>query len=396
LKVCNQNNITPKYLYYLKTQNIDLYDHRLVHKYNCLNNSYIFKILKIELMHLEQYTSQALKFSDLRESCPSFSLSLSLSLSRAIFQLTSFFSKRTRIIIVLFLSKRKIQQNSRFIKQTETKHRQKDIKKIEYFWYNRKNENSHSNVINNTKHFSFSPPPTLSTNEVNIINVNLYLLNYTNINKFNLLKSNNNKWFINLSQCNIPLKVQCLLQLGPNYSLPARNTNKNITQLIKNIENNIINLYTDTQDMIWNRSIYLIQSLRPPIQYLHQTEVKIANLIKITDKFIKNNPNIIYTRVDKGNIIVTLNKTEYINKIEEMLSDKDMYDIIAKDPTKKLTNDIKSLLAGWKTKGGITNTTYNSIYCSDGNLPKANGLPKIHKPGFNFRLIVSSIDGPTK
>jgi len=74
-----------------------------------------------------------------------------------------------------------------------------------------------------------------------------------------------------------------------------------------------------------------------------------------------------------------------------MLSDKDTYDLIAKDPTKK--SQIRSLLAGWKSKGYRTNTTYNSIYCSDGNLPRAYGLPKIHKPGFYFRLIVSSIDG---
>jgi len=63
----------------------------------------------------------------------------------------------------------------------------------------------------------------------------------------------------------------------------------------------------------------MIQSLRPLIQHLHQTEVKNANLIKIIDKFIKNDPNIIYIKADKGNITIALNKTEYINKIEELL-----------------------------------------------------------------------------
>jgi len=51
--------------------------------------------------------------------------------------------------------------------------------------------------------------------------------------------------------------------------------------------------------------------------------------------FIKNNPNIIFTRADKGNITVTLEKTEYLNKIEEMLNDTETYEKINKDPTKK-------------------------------------------------------------
>jgi len=44
---------------------------------------------------------------------------------------------------------------------------------------------------------------------------------------------------------------------------------------------------------------------------------------------------------------------------------------------------------------GITDNTYNMIYCSDGNLPCAYGLPKIHKLGFTFRIIISSVDSPT-
>jgi len=35
------------------------------------------------------------------------------------------------------------------------------------------------------------------------------------------------------------------------------------------------------------------------------------------------------------------------------------------------------------------------IYYSDGNLSRAYGLPKIHKPGFTFRIIISSVDSPT-
>jgi len=51
------------------------------------------------------------------------------------------------------------------------------------------------------------------------------------------------------------------------------------------------------------------------------------------------------------------------------------------------------MLARWRSY--INNGTYSEIYRSDGNLPRAYGLPKIHKPGLKFRLIISSIDSPT-
>jgi len=77
-----------------------------------------------------------------------------------------------------------------------------------------------------------------------------------------------------------------------------------------------------------------------------------------------------------------------------MLNDTDTYTKITEDPTKKLTSDIRNVSSRWKIKSYITNSTYNSIYCSDGNLPKAYGLPKIHKSGRMFRIIISSIDSP--
>jgi len=93
--------------------------------------------------------------------------------------------------------------------------------------------------------------------------------------------------------------------------------------------------------------------------YKESTDIQIIDLIKITNKFIKNNPNIIFTRADKGNITVAL-KTEYLNKIEEILNDTETYEKINKDPTKKLTNEIRKVLTIWKKKGYITNT-YNTI-----------------------------------
>jgi len=77
--------------------------------------------------------------------------------------------------------------------------------------------------------------------------------------------------------------------------------------------------------------------------YKESTDIHIIDLIKITNKFIKNNSNIIFTRADKGNHC-GLRKTEYINKIEEILNNSETYEKINKDPTKKFTKEIREVL----------------------------------------------------
>jgi len=183
--------------------------------------------------------------------------------------------------------------------------------------------------------------------------------------------------------------------MNQNFSLPANNKNENIIQLIKNIENNIIKLHSDTQKEIRNRSISIMHNLMSSSSCLDINDRKINNLLKVTSTFIKNNSDIIYSRADKGNITVALDRIEYVTKLENMFNDSETYEKIKKDPIRKITNEIRTVLTSWKSKGYINNNIYNYIYCSDGNLPRAYGLPKIHKPGLTFRVIISSIDSPT-
>lgn len=134
-----------------------------------------------------------------------------------------------------------------------------------------------------------------------------------------------------------------------------------------------------------------LSSYSSPTSITNQT---LKRLCSITKDFLNKNPNLIITRADKGNVSVALDRDTYINKIEEMLLDTDTYKIITKDPTKKLTNKLHELHSGWRESDDISNTTYRSLYVSDGILPRAYGLPKIHKLNHPFRIIVSSLNSP--
>ena len=121
---------------------------------------------------------------------------------------------------------------------------------------------------------------------------------------------------------------------------------------------------------------------------------KVLNMESDTRTFVSAHPNIIFTHADKGNVTIAMDRDAYMTKMTTLLGDLDTYVPVKKDPTKKLTTSLRSMLTTWKTKGYINDSKYKSLYCSDGSLPRVYGLPKIHKPGCPLRIIVSSIGSP--
>jgi len=93
----------------------------------------------------------------------------------------------------------------------------------------------------------------------------------------------------------------------------------------------------------------------------------------------KNNPNLIFTCADKGNCTVVMNRDVYLRKMNDLLSDPCTYSLVDKDPTKIITRDLKDLLTRWVREGYISDLTAKSLFTSDGILPRAYELPKIHK-----------------
>jgi len=103
---------------------------------------------------------------------------------------------------------------------------------------------------------------------------------------------------------------------------------------------------------------------------------------------------VIITRADKGNTTVALDKDTYFKKMNDLLSDSNIYLVVKTDPTKKITNNLRDLLVRWRKKEFISVRTAKSLLYSDSVLPCAYGLPKIHKDNVSLRLIISSLNSP--
>ena len=65
------------------------------------------------------------------------------------------------------------------------------------------------------------------------------------------------------------------------------------------------------------------------------------------------------------------------------------------EPTLRTERKLNKKLANLKRDNKISDSLYNKLRSSDGLPPRFYGLPKIHKPGYPLRPIVSFIDSPT-
>jgi len=147
--------------------------------------------------------------------------------------------------------------------------------------------------------------------------------------KFNSpLEHTNKKWFLNLTNKMIPPKVTSLLQFGKRFCMPIHlNKKLAIHEFIKDVESNMLVRNSNKQTMIRNITIphfYKFLKSSPTNNYV---DLKLDQMHNVTKEFCRINPNVIFTRADKGNITVALDKGDYIKKIEDLLNDTNTYTI---------------------------------------------------------------------
>jgi len=254
----------------------------------------------------------------------------------------------------------------------------KTIKPIKYF-YNSNNRNELRISLNNDNN---------TFDEINI--------SPNNFNASSSLNVLHDKWFVNLSNKTIPHEVKILLQLGERFGLPleTKNNEKMVVEFIKYIENNLFREVDSISSEVRSQSIPIIKRMFKIKNNMNVNEKFLLRCLQITKKFVKDNTDILFTKADKGNATVAIDIDDYNSKMIEMFSDSDTYIVVKRDPLRKLSDNVRNLLMGWLKKEYIDLRIYRKLLITDGVLPRAYGLPKLHKVGYPLRVIVSSLKSP--
>ncbi|CAF4454753.1 unnamed protein product [Rotaria sp. Silwood2] len=137
-------------------------------------------------------------------------------------------------------------------------------------------------------------------------------------------------------------------------------------------------------------------------KFFHQanTSLKIRRNKNLNEKNEENvlsklskDSSILITKPDKGRGVVVLDRNDYINKLETILSDSSKFKLLNQDPTISRENSLTNLLLQIKNEEYLTQQEYKYIK-PVGSIPaRLYGLPKVHKSEINvpLRPIVSCV-----
>jgi len=87
-------------------------------------------------------------------------------------------------------------------------------------------------------------------------------------------------------------------------------------------------------------------------------DLEILDAVSFTKKFINENPDLLFTRADKGNAVVTLDRTDYTSKMEACLSDSNTYIKLKQNPVNKLLSELKIMIKRWNNLGYVSACSY--------------------------------------
>ena len=103
------------------------------------------------------------------------------------------------------------------------------------------------------------------------------------------------------------------------------------------------------------------------------------------------------TNADKGNISVLIRKSEYIRDMKELLGKVGNFEILDQDTLQKLKSRSFKKADNWRKKGLLgEDTRWRDIDTMNTVLTRCNGLRKIHKENYPLRLVISTINTPTR
>jgi hypothetical protein len=194
----------------------------------------------------------------------------------------------------------------------------------------------------------------------------------------------------NMSSYNLSPEEERLLCRGWNFCIENKITN--FIEFKTDIELNAFKLQRDCHP---NTFATFCQKLNNYSEIMMRS-LKKKKIRNISDdefnaiKSLKNNNNIVICRADKGNAVVVLDKTDYINKMNIILEQKQFKytkrSILAEK--EKILNKYISKLHKEKV---IDKEIYWRIHSTCSSYATMYGQPKIHKINIPTRPIISSI-----
>ena len=238
-------------------------------------------------------------------------------------------------------------------------------------------------------------------NKLNHISLNQNeKLNSLQVNKTDRLEPN--KIVLNYSKRKLSEYEINVLSYGLKFSVPPLKINKNnyltsFETAYKCLENNLqflkFDKVTELKESIKNIALKSFFNYKYDNNKFNFSKRKLQIL-----KNLSKDPNIIILKSDKSNQVVVMDKVDYINKLNDIISDRSKFELINTEIGKQIRlqeKRVTAYLLKFKKSNVISKEIYDKLH-PVGTLPgRLYGLPKTHKNNIPLRPILSAINTPT-
>ncbi|XP_050498525.1 uncharacterized protein LOC126886857 [Diabrotica virgifera virgifera] len=203
---------------------------------------------------------------------------------------------------------------------------------------------------------------------------------------------------VNLSTCSFTNKELDFLSNGLKFSTLVPFNNKMVEEFSVDIDTVIESLPLDNISKTNLKSNCFLSLQKDLIKFNNNVNniktkcFKQLHLIRQLSFKLKSN-NLIITKADKGNCLIIMHHSDYVQKTEEFLRNNN-FDILDRNPLNKLITNLKNTLSKHKDFLQLHKTKEKTFILSNPQIPRLYGLPKIHKPNVPMRPVVSFYNTP--
>ena len=201
------------------------------------------------------------------------------------------------------------------------------------------------------------------------------------------------EWIKNTTNTHIPDFLERTLMCGPNFNTHNKHKTPYI-EIAAEVEKSI-RFKENADDIRAEMSNIMVNHINYQSQPRHHEHDWIRQDIRKSQAFLKEHPDLLITKADKGNKTVILSSEEYNTKMNELLEDENTYRPLRGDPSTKVLKQINGMVDRWFDHKYIDKRTQMSLKVSTCNPPRIYGLPKTHKQHRPLRPVVSTIGSAT-
>ncbi|KAA3676016.1 uncharacterized protein DEA37_0010896 [Paragonimus westermani] len=221
--------------------------------------------------------------------------------------------------------------------------------------------------------------------------------NLNSASMVSVFPSNPERYVHNFTTMHLSKPLLEVLSLGPKFSCP-RNKSKQLDLKVQ-----FENLYSQVESLVpsseLNTEPFKTILVNTSYQYLnvkpHLSSILTRRHFQELNDLRRNN-DILSSKPDKGAGIVLMDRSTYMQKMANILSDSPKFinPLNEKDRTDAIEKSTSRTVRNLKQQGLIESATFERIRPAGTIIPGLYGLPKVHKEGWPLRPISDMCNSP--